>query len=74
MAPSGEKPAPAGAAPARAQGERKCPRCGKPARWEGNPWRPFCSERCQQIDLAAWAEGEYAVPGEPLPVEPDEEG
>ena len=26
-------------------------------------WRPFCSQRCQQEDLARWADGSYRVPG-----------
>jgi uncharacterized protein len=26
-------------------------------------WRPFCSRRCQQEDLARWADGTYRVPG-----------
>ena len=30
-------------------------------------WRPFCSERCRNEDLARWAEGRYRVPGEPPP-------
>jgi endogenous inhibitor of DNA gyrase (YacG/DUF329 family) len=59
----------AGTAPSRG----RCPRCGKPAPGEGNPWRPFCSERCKQIDLAAWAEGEYAIAGEALPPEGEPE-
>jgi uncharacterized protein len=44
-----------------------CPRCRKNAAWEGNPDRPFCSARCRLLDLAAWADGEYRVPGEKLP-------
>ena len=33
-------------------------------------WRPFCSERCRNEDLARWADGRYSVPGErPLPDE-----
>jgi len=28
-----------------------------------NPFRPFCSERCKLIDLGAWAEERYAIPG-----------
>jgi hypothetical protein len=51
----------------------KCPRCGHPARWAGNAFRPFCSERCKMIDLGAWADEEYAVPGEPLPTEEERE-
>ena len=42
----------------------KCPECGKKVEWEGNPFRPFCCERCKNIDLAAWATGEYRVAGD----------
>jgi endogenous inhibitor of DNA gyrase (YacG/DUF329 family) len=41
----------------------KCPTCGKPVEWRDNPWRPFCSERCQLIDFGRWADEEYRVPG-----------
>lgn len=41
-----------------------CPTCGKKVEWiEANKFRPFCSERCKQIDLGAWAEEKYAIPG-----------
>ncbi|MDR2924908.1 MAG: DNA gyrase inhibitor YacG [Azoarcus sp.] len=44
----------------------RCPRCGKQAEWSGeNPFRPFCSARCKQIDLGAWASGEYRIPCSP---------
>ncbi len=37
-------------------------------------WRPFCSERCKLLDLAKWIDGDYRVPGEPVPADdPDEE-
>lgn len=40
-----------------------CPTCGKPVPWvEQSAFRPFCSERCRQIDLGAWAAEEYRVP------------
>jgi uncharacterized protein len=29
-------------------------------------WRPFCSRRCQQLDLARWVDGTYRVPGPPI--------
>ncbi|HSE17802.1 MAG TPA: DNA gyrase inhibitor YacG [Pyrinomonadaceae bacterium] len=51
----------------------KCPTCGKPVVWKDNPFRPFCSERCQLVDLGRWVEGEYRVPGEPVPQEPKNE-
>ncbi|HWQ35597.1 MAG TPA: DNA gyrase inhibitor YacG [Blastocatellia bacterium] len=41
---------------------RRCPVCRREVAWEGNEWRPFCSERCQQIDLGRWASEEYRVP------------
>ena len=25
---------------------------------------PFCSERCWLLDLAAWVDGRYAIPGD----------
>jgi endogenous inhibitor of DNA gyrase (YacG/DUF329 family) len=31
--------------------------------FEGNPFRPFCSERCQLTDLGAWAGEKYRIPG-----------
>jgi endogenous inhibitor of DNA gyrase (YacG/DUF329 family) len=48
-----------------------CPRCGKPVKWQAeNRYRPFCSERCKQIDLGAWANEEYRVPVIDEPAEP----
>lgn len=44
----------------------KCPTCGSEAQWEGNPHRPFCSERCQLIDLGAWTTERYRIPAEDL--------
>jgi endogenous inhibitor of DNA gyrase (YacG/DUF329 family) len=40
----------------------RCPRCGKEAEMSGNPFRPFCSERCQAIDLGHWISGTYRIP------------
>lgn len=40
----------------------KCPVCGKDVEWkEASAYRPFCSERCKQIDLGAWADEQYKV-------------
>jgi uncharacterized protein len=30
-------------------------------------WRPFCSERCRNEDLARWADGRYRLAGDPVP-------
>ena len=43
-----------------------CPVCKKEARCADNPAYPFCSERCKLIDLGAWLEGKYVIPGEPV--------
>ena len=40
-----------------------CPHCKKQVRWhDSEQYRPFCSERCQQIDLGSWANEEYSIP------------
>jgi endogenous inhibitor of DNA gyrase (YacG/DUF329 family) len=30
-------------------------------------WRPFCSERCRNLDLARWVDGSYRIAAEPAP-------
>lgn len=42
----------------------KCPTCRKETEWENNPHRPFCSDRCRLIDLGAWTQERYRIPGE----------
>jgi len=42
--------------------------CGKPT---AERTRPFCSKRCQQLDLARWLDGSYRVPSDE-PAEPGE--
>lgn len=49
----------------------KCPTCGGDSIFApSNLWRPFCSERCRQIDLGAWASESFSLPANP-PVEDD---
>ncbi|MEE8448246.1 MAG: DNA gyrase inhibitor YacG [Thermodesulfobacteriota bacterium] len=50
-----------------------CPTCRKPVSWQDNPYRPFCSRRCQVIDLADWASDKYRIPGGPHKERPEEE-
>lgn len=38
---------------------RRCPICGRPAE---PGFKPFCSRRCSDVDLANWLGGRYAVP------------
>lgn len=43
----------------------KCPTCAKSVEWgPQSPHRPFCSDRCRQIDLGAWASDVYRVEGD----------
>ena len=41
---------------------RRCPNCRQPVNWDESEFKPFCSERCQTIDLGRWANEEYRVP------------
>ena len=43
-----------------------CPQCRSPSLYAPeNRYRPFCSERCKQVDLGAWASEEFRVPSSP---------
>jgi len=52
----------------------RCPTCRRETPWEGNPHRPFCSERCRLLDLAAWADERHRIPGDPVPAAPESGG
>lgn len=42
-----------------------CPTCGGVSIYApSNPFRPFCSERCKQIDLGAWASEQFTMPAD----------
>ncbi len=59
-----------GTADARPPRRVRCPCCGEPATFAAsNPWRPFCSERCRNGDLGAWASESYRVAAQPDPDE-----
>jgi endogenous inhibitor of DNA gyrase (YacG/DUF329 family) len=51
----------------------RCPKCGELTTWEENPYRPFCSERCKLLDLGAWAEEDYKIPGKKEEEEDEEQ-
>lgn len=45
-----------------------CPSCGADAVYApSNPFRPFCSARCKNADLGAWASESFRMPANPLP-------
>ena len=41
--------------------QSKCPICKKLSVFE---FRPFCSKRCANVDLAHWLRGDYCIEGE----------
>lgn len=43
--------------------EIACPTCKKTVPWtEESKYRPFCSQRCQLIDLGEWSEEKFSIP------------
>jgi endogenous inhibitor of DNA gyrase (YacG/DUF329 family) len=45
-----------------------CPTCGGKSVYDvNNAFRPFCSERCKNIDLGAWASESFRVPSDAPP-------
>jgi uncharacterized protein len=45
-----------------------CPTCGGDSVYAPtNPFRPFCSERCKNIDFGAWASENFRMPAEAPP-------
>ena len=54
----------------RSPSARPCPLCGKPP---VERFRPFCSKRCSDLDLARWLKGDYAIAAREAP-EGEEEG
>lgn len=54
----------------------QCPSCGarlSAALSTTASCRPFCSDRCQLIDLGKWLGGAHAIPGESVPDASDDD-
>ncbi|MDR3520386.1 MAG: DNA gyrase inhibitor YacG [Acidocella sp.] len=47
----------------------QCPVCKKPANPE---FKPFCSQRCADVDLGRWLTESYSLPAKPA-IEEEEE-
>jgi endogenous inhibitor of DNA gyrase (YacG/DUF329 family) len=45
--------------PAKLSAAKPCPICGKPSVAAA---KPFCSDRCKDVDLNRWLSGSYAIP------------
>ena len=40
-----------------------CPQCRGPSVYgSNNSFRPFCSERCKNLDFGAWASEDFKLP------------
>lgn len=51
----------------------RCPACGgKSVFAASNAWRPFCSQRCKQVDFGAWASEAFRVAGKLEDLDPSE--
>jgi endogenous inhibitor of DNA gyrase (YacG/DUF329 family) len=46
-----------------------CPICGRPV---DEKFKPFCSQRCRQVDLNRWLSGTYRIPGAERPAGEDD--
>ena len=52
----------------------RCPTCRADSVYAAtNPYRPFCSARCRNNDLGAWATESYRVEPPDSPEEDDED-
>jgi endogenous inhibitor of DNA gyrase (YacG/DUF329 family) len=41
----------------------RCPACSGPSIYAAsNPYRPFCSQRCKNMDFGAWASESFKMP------------
>jgi hypothetical protein len=41
----------------------RCPACSGPSIYAtSNPYRPFCSQRCKNLDFGAWASETFKMP------------
>lgn len=50
----------------------RCPACQGPSLFAPeNRWRPFCSERCRNRDLGAWADEQFRIPAKPPQLDDD---
>ena len=48
----------------------RCPTCGGDSVYApDNAFRPFCSERCRNVDLGAWASEGYRMAAPPTSVD-----
>lgn len=65
LAPQGASADPAAQAATRPR-IVPCPTCGGDSIFApSNLWRPFCGERCRQIDLGHWADESFRVAAPP---------
>jgi len=57
-----ERPAGSSSGKTRKGDAKPCPICGKPSLAST---KPFCSDRCRDVDLNRWLSGSYVIPARP---------
>ena len=50
-----------------------CPQCDTPFSYYESAFRPFCSDRCQKIDLGHWFQESYTVPSKEVTLDAEKE-
>ncbi len=61
----------------RAVKKLKCRTCGRTFTYtsvQGQPHFPFCSDRCRNVDLGRWFDGEYVIADKIDPDAPPPQG
>lgn len=51
-----------------------CSQCKTKFEYFESKYRPFCSERCKQVDLGKWLTESYAIEAEPASIESEQFG
>ena len=51
----------------------KCPQCKTEFSYYESEFRPFCSDRCQKIDLGHWFQESYTVPAKESTMDAEKE-
>ena len=62
--PAGASSKSASKKPTKKAPQHRCSYCGNAFHREDSKWMPFCSKRCQQIDLGHWLKESYGMPVE----------
>lgn len=51
----------------------KCPQCNIEFSYYESEFRPFCTDRCQKVDLGHWFQESYTVPAKEQTMDAEKE-